>query len=87
MDLAYKEVHTPVKEHVFLHKPLKSDINSEAKAQEIIARGGQCLLGMLLWAAQGVYPECQMGASMLDRVMTKPTEEFWNNAVHMMNYV
>lgn len=82
-----KQIHTPVKEHMFLHKPLKSDAESEAKAEEIIARGGQRLLGMLLWAARGVYPECQMGASMLGRVMAKPTEEFWNNAVHMMNYM
>ena len=51
--ISLKEVHTPVKEHMFLHnlKPLKYDVNSEAKAQEIIARGGQYLLGMLLWAA------------------------------------
>ena len=24
---------------------------------------------------------------MLGRVMAKPTEEFWSNAVHMMNYM
>ena len=26
-----------------------------------------------------------MGTSVLGRVMAKPTEEFWNNTVHMMN--
>ena len=82
-----KTMHTPVKEDLFISKPVKLDASSEAKAKEIIARGGQTLLGMLLWAARCCYPECLLGTSMLGRVMARPTEEFWNNAVHMMNYM
>jgi len=36
-----KERHAPVKEHMFLHRPLKSDAESDAKAQGIINRGGR----------------------------------------------
>ena len=84
-----KLVHTPVKEDLFIHKKPKSQIDDrcEATGKEIIARGGQRLLGMLLWAARGCFPECLMGTSMLGRVMSQPTEEFWDNAVQMMNYM
>lgn len=83
-----KKIDTPVKEGLFISKPWKTgDPSSEAKGKEIIARGGQSLLGMLLWAARGCYPECVLGTSMLGRIMAQPTEEFWNNAVWMMNYM
>lgn len=42
---------------------------------------------MLLWAARGVFPDCLQGTSNIGRVMAAPTEEAWEAAVHMMNYM
>ena len=83
-----KDKHTPVKEDMFIHKPIKGDnLEAETRAQELIEQGFQKLLGSLLWAARGVYPECLLGTSMLGRVMAKPTDDAWDNAVHMLNYM
>ena len=87
-EIKSKPVHTPVPENLFIHKPTKmEDVDENEKAKEIIDRGAQRLLGMLLWAARGVFPECLFGTSMLGRCMSRPTEEFWSAAVHMMNYM
>ena len=80
---------TPVPEGLQITRQLKKRDSAalEAKAKEIINRGYQRLLGMLLWAARGVFPECLVGTSLMGRVMAAPTEEAWGAAVHMMNYM
>ena len=41
----------------------------------------------MLWAARGCFPECLNGCSVLGRVMSKPTENAWTEACHMLTYM
>lgn len=79
-----RKVSTPLPEGLFLHKRTDTPMNETAAVME---RGYQRLVGMLLWAARGVYPECLLGTSMLGRLMAAPTEEAWTAACHMMTYM
>ena len=83
---------TPVESGTFLHKSVKNahgeyDPAVETEAKIVLERGYQKLLGMLLWAARGVFPECLVGTSMLGRVMAKPSEKAWREAMGMMQYM
>ena len=44
-------------------------------------------VGMILWAARNVFMECMVGASMLCRVMSAPSEIAWNAAMHMIKWM
>ena len=87
-----KAVHTPMTPGVFLHKQVKT-IKGQCNAMEkdeskaMIEKGYQSLLGSLLWAARGVFPECMCGASMLGRVLAMPSQQAFNEAVVMLNYM
>jgi hypothetical protein len=86
-----KKLKTPSTKGTHLHKHLKSDEASkrqqEAEAKVVLDRGYQSLLGMVLWAARMCFPECLVGASMLGRVMSSPTEEAWVEGISIMNWM
>ena len=42
---------------------------------------------MLLWAAQGTYPECATGLHQLTQVMCNPSKDAWKCALHMVNWM
>jgi site-specific DNA-cytosine methylase len=87
-----KAIQTPLTPGVFLHKPVKGATGKrtaieDAESAELIKKGYQSLLGSLLWAARGVFPECICGTSMLGRVLATPTQLAFNEAVVMLNYM
>jgi hypothetical protein len=87
-----KAVMTPMTPGTFLHKPVKGATGKrapadEAESMDMIKKGYQSLLGSLLWAARGVYPECMCGTSMLGRMMATPTTHAFSEAVVMLNYM
>ena len=50
-----RTINTPVPDKTFLHKSSKT---TEEESKRVLDRGYMQLYGMLLWAAQGTYPEC-----------------------------
>lgn len=78
-----KALSVPFPEGAFLYRKETSD--EEAKA--VLEEGYQKLVGMALWAARGVFPECQLGANQLGRVMDRPNREAWKCGIHMLNYL
>jgi len=87
-----KSSTTPMEPGTFLHKAMKDKHGEhspavEAEAKVVLDRGYQKLLGMLLWAARGVFPECVVGTSMLGRMMARPTEKAWQQAMKMLQYM
>jgi len=40
-----------------------------------------------LWAARNCYPEASLGANMICRLMSKPTELAWKCAMHTLRYL
>ena len=77
-------VYTPLPDNCFISMNTKT---TQQEADRVLDRGYQRLFGQLLWAARGVYPECLQGTSMLGKVMSRPTEEAWKAAIHMMKYM
>jgi hypothetical protein len=45
------------------------------------------IVGTLLWLGRNCYPEISQGLSQLCAVMSKPTEEAFDAAMHMVKYV
>ena len=82
-----KTRYTPIPEDLMLSKSPKDSKKHEVEGKRIIARGYQRLLGMLLWAARGVFPECLVGTSFLGRCMACPSEEAWKAGIHMLEYM
>ena len=49
--------------------------------------GYQSIVGSLLWASRNCYPETACGVNLLCRVMSRPTMEAWDCAIHMVKYL
>ena len=59
----------------------------EAEAKQVLAWGYQRLIGMIMWCARHVCPECQYGASMLSRVLSWPSVENWKWGLRMVKWM
>ena len=81
--MEHKTMTTPFPTGVFLRK---TDA-SEEEARIVHDRGYRRIVGMLLWATRGVYPECQQGCSQLGHVLSNPSEHAWNSALHMLKWI
>lgn len=79
-----RTAYTPMPDNTYIYLNPKT---TDHEADRVLDRGYQRLFGMILWAARGVYPECLQGASMLGRVLSRPTEEAFRAAIHMMKYM
>ena len=62
-------------------------MTSDTEVKDVKELGYQSLVGSLLWAARNCFPEISCGVNMLCRVMSRPTMEAWDCAVHMLNYL
>ena len=75
---------TPFPEHLILTKS-KPPEPDEVKRN--IDRGYMRLVGSLLWVVRHVLPECAYGCSQLCKLMSCPTDEAWQAALHMLSYI
>ena len=80
-----KHVSTPFPEKTFISKD-KSSITKE-EADLYLGKGYQRVCGCLLWAARNVFPECQVGCSFLCRLMSHPSKQAWDAAIHMLTWL
>ena len=80
-----RDIHTPFPPGMVLHGLLEE--HDEEKSKELIKRGYQSLAGSILWAARNCYPEVSLGANMVCRLMSRPTELAWKCALHTLKYL
>jgi hypothetical protein len=88
--ISKRAVHTPVPEGTFLCQRDKFGDIIETSSEEhtaVIERGYQKVCGELLWATRNTYPQCSAGMVQLCSVMSRPTEEAWKAAMHMVSYL
>ena len=74
---------TPFTQGVYLHK---TDCESDEEADELL-KNYQRVVGMLLWACRGVFPECQFGLSQLTKVMSRPSYNAYKEAMRMIAWM
>ena len=65
----------------------KEDVVEEAEYKAVLEAGFQSAVGMALWAARHVYPECRVGCSLICRVMSKPSWEAFKALMHMIKWM
>ena len=80
-----KKVNTPFPEKTFISKD-KSKITDE-ESKLYMDQGWQRLVGCLLWCARNVFVECDLGVSFMCRLMSRPSEQAWDAAIHMVKYL
>ena len=64
-----------------------ASLRPESEHKAVHTRGYLSVVGMLLWVYRRTMPQLCAGIQMLTRVMSKPTEEAWKAAMHMVSYV
>ena len=79
-----KHVSTPFLEKTFISKDKSSITKEEADLYNVMGKGYQHLCGCLLWAARNVFPECQVGCRFLCRLMSHPSKQACDAAIHML---
>jgi len=79
-----RRVETPFPPDLMLS--LEDEVPEE-ETQAVIERGYQRGVGMCLWAARGVFPECMYATSQLCKIMSKPSEAGWSALMHTMKYM
>lgn len=75
----------PSHEHLTLHDPLFKVSAEESK--EILDRGFMNLCGGLVWPIKQVFPECLYAVSNFTTVMSKPSEQAWSYAMHVLAWL
>eukprot|EP01043_Picozoa_sp_COSAG02_P040619 COSAG02_NODE_3302_length_6981_cov_6.817640_6_plen_125_part_00 len=58
----------------------------EGVTAAIKAKGYMHIVGTLLWLGRNCYPELSQGLSQLCGVMSKPNQEAFDAALHMIKY-
>ena len=58
---------------------------TDAEAQTVLDQSYMRVIGQLLWAARGRYPECQQGCNQLAALLARPRESAWKAAMHMVS--
>ena len=79
-----RKVSTPFPEGLIL---TKAHVPAEGEISRNIARGYQRLVGSLLWCVRHVMPICAYGCSQLCKLMASPTDDAWDAALHMLQYI
>ena len=82
-----KAVGTPFKPGAVLGCKEAGYEPSLAEQRSVKERGYMRLTGMLLWCARRCYSECLFGTNQLCAVMSKPSEEAWNHAIRVLNWL
>jgi len=80
-----RDIHTPFPPGMVLHSLM--GVEDPNKAKELIGRGYQSIAGSILWAARNCYPEASLGANMICRLMSRPTDLSWKCALHTLKYL
>ena len=63
----------------------KEDCETDEEAQGILDnKKYRTIVGKVLWACRGVYPECAYGCSQLSKVLSRPSTKAWNAALHII---
>ena len=75
---------TPFPDKLMLSKQTVVD---PEKSQRVLDKGYMRAVGMILWAARGVFPECAQGVNQLGSLMARPTDEAWTAAMHMISWM
>lgn len=60
---------------------------SEAEQQKYHEMGYRRLVGMLLWCSRRCYNEILFGVNQCCAVMSKPSEEAWNECIHIVTWL
>jgi hypothetical protein len=79
-----RRVRTPFPEGLIL---TKAQVPREGEIDRNITRGYQRLVGSLLWCVRHVCPVASYGMSQLCKLMSCPTDEAWDAAIHLLKYV
>ena len=85
-----REVKTPMPDKTFLSMCNPDSTKREQSdkiTDEIKAAGYMHIVGTLLWCSRNCYPEISQGVSQLCSVMSKPSPEAFNCALHMIKYL
>ena len=82
-----KQANTPFPTGKFLSLFDPMQLISSKEANEVKARGFNILVGLLVWASLMCFPELKYGTSMLSRVLSHPTFEAWECAMHMLQWL
>ena len=77
-------LHIPCEYNLMLNLD-KGELNEENR--RVLKRGYQSAVGMVLWAARGVYPQSLYAVQQLCKVMSKPTEQAWDAAMHLIAWM
>ena len=85
-----KPVSTPMPAGTFLSM-YNPDGDKREQPEDVTAaiksKGYMHIVGTLLWLGRNCYPEISQGLSQLCSVMSKPTQEAYDAALHMVKYV
>ena len=73
---------TPFEPHLFLEKASTDD-----EAREVLDRGYQKLVGCLLWANRGCFPEISVGVHQMCRVMAHPSDRAWREGIRILAWL
>lgn len=79
-----RKVTAPMPPGTFLQR---TGVKNDTKLKELLDRGILSLLGSLLWNSRNCFPGLSIGVSQLSSVISEPTEEAWNCAIHMLRYI
>ena len=85
-----RPVSTPMPAGTFLsmYNPDSSKREQpDSITSEIKGKGYMHIVGTLLWLARNCYPEISQGLSQLCAVMSMPSQEAYDAALHMVKYV
>ena len=85
-----RPVTTPMPDKTFLSM-YEPDGTRREQSDEVTAAikkaGYMHIVGTLLWLSRNCYPEISQGLSQLCSVMSQPTQEAYDAALHMIKYV
>ena len=73
---------TPFEPHLFLERA-----EDDAESKEVLGRGYQRLVGCLLWANRGCFPEISVGVHQMCRVMSCPSERAWREGLRILAWL
>jgi hypothetical protein len=79
-----KRLHTPCEHNMLLSMKFEGDV---AEHDRVLKRGYQSAVGMLLWATRCVYTSALYTTGQLCKLMSKPTEEAWEVAMHLIAWM
>ena len=73
---------TPFDPSLFLERA-----EDDAEAKEVLGRGYQKLVGCLLWANRGCFPEISVGVHQMCRVMSRPSYKSWDEGIRILAWL